>query len=289
MTLPPNFGRAIDLSGLGKAPAAVSAQSAVASVTAANIASEFLTLSRTKPVVVACWSPRSQESMTVVDVLAKLQAMDEERWVLGSLNVDQEQQVAQALQVRTVPYAIALVNEQIVPLFEQSYPEAQIRMVIDKVLSLAFEQGIGGEGEVPEAPMEPEEEEALNALEAGDFATAEAAYKKLLARKPQDNFAKLGLAQTQLLIRTAGLDADAISAEADADPKNVELQMKSADLEISRGDVDLAFARLLKYIREFRGPDQTLAKDHLIQLFSLVDPADPRLVKARSALASALY
>ena len=38
MTLPPNFGRAIDLSGLGKAPAAVSAQSAVASVTAAKIA-----------------------------------------------------------------------------------------------------------------------------------------------------------------------------------------------------------------------------------------------------------
>ena len=289
VTLPPNFGRAIDLSGLGKAPAAVSTTAAVAQVTAGNIASEFLTLSRTKPVVVACWSPRSQESMAVVDVLAKLAAMDEERWVLGSLNVDIEPEVAQALQVRTVPYAIALVNEQIVPLFEQSYPEAQIRMVIDKVLSLAFEQGIGGTGEPAEAPMEPEEEEALNALEAGEFLVAEAAYKKLLSRKPQDTFAKLGLAQTQLLIRTAGLDADVITAAADADPQNVELQMKCADLEISRGDVELAFARLLKCVRGFKGPEQTLAKNHLIEIFSLVDPSDPRLVKARSALASALY
>ena len=289
MTLPANFGRAIDLSGLGKAPAAVSSQSSVAQVNAANIGTEFLALSRTKPVVIACWSPRSQESMTVVDVLAKLQAMDEDRWTLGSLNVDTEAQVAQALQVRTVPYAIALVNEQIVPLFEQSYPEAQIRMVIDKVLSLATEQGLGGSGEEVAAPMEPEEEEALNALEAGDFLTAEAAYKKLLDRKPQDNFAKLGLAQTQLLIRTSALDADATLAAADASLHDVELQIKCADLDMSRGDVDLAFARLLKSVREFKGAEQLRAKNHLLELFSLIDPADPQLVKARSALASALY
>jgi putative thioredoxin len=289
VTLPANFGRAIDLSGLGKAPAAVSSQSSVAQVNAANIGTEFLALSRTKPVVIACWSSRSQESMTVVDILAKLQAMDEDRWTLGSLNVDTEAQVAQALQVRTVPYAIALVNEQIVPLFEQSYPEAQIRMVIDKVLSLATEQGLGGSGEEVQPAMEPEEEEALTALEAGDFLSAEAAYKKLLDRKPQDNFAKLGLAQTQLLIRTTALDPDATLTAANASPQDVELQIKCADLDMSRGDVDLAFARLLKSVREFKGPEQLRAKSHLIELFSLIDPTDPRLVKARSALASALY
>ena len=286
MTLPPNFGRAVDLSGLGKPPATISNNSSVLPVTAANIASQFLTVSQTKPVVIACWSARSQESQVVVDVLAKLQAADEDRWLLGSLNVDSEQDVAKALQVRTVPYAIALVNEQIVPLFEQSYPESQIRLVIDKVLALAADQGIGATGE---APMEPEEEEALNALEAGNFIEAEAAYLKLLARRPQDNFAKLGLAQTQLLIRTAGLNADSIISAADADPLNLVLQLQCADLEISRGDVELAFARVLKCVRQFSGADQTRAKTHLLELFLLVDPADPRLIKARSSLASALY
>ena len=31
------------------------------------------------------------------------------------------------------------------------------------------------------------------------------------------------------------------------------------------------------------------AKDHLLALFALVDPSDPRLIKARSDLANALF
>jgi putative thioredoxin len=32
-----------------------------------------------------------------------------------------------------------------------------------------------------------------------------------------------------------------------------------------------------------------MAKDHLLALFALVDPTDPRLIKARSDLANALF
>jgi putative thioredoxin len=60
-------------------------------------------------------------------------------------------------------------------------------------------------------------------------------------------------------------------------------------LEIAQGDVDSAFNRLLRCIRTFEGPEQAKAKSQLLELFALVDPADPRLVKARSALASALF
>lgn len=285
MTLPSNFGRAIDLSALGKpavAPMVVTGKE----VNAANFADEFLTLSRTRPVILACWSARSPESLKVVEILSTLQGTDADRWTLGTVNVDTETQLAQALQVRTVPYAVALVAEQLVPLFEQNYPEAQIRMVIDKVLSIAAEQGIG----TPiEERMEPEEEEAHVALEAGDFLSAEAAFKKLLTRKPQDSFAKLGLAQTQLLLRTSVLDAATVSAAAAAEPNNLELQIQCADIEIASGDVESAFNRLLRCVRTFEGSDQGRAKGHLLELFALVDPVDPRLVKARSALASALF
>lgn len=285
MTLPSNFGRAIDLSALGKpavAPMVVTGKE----VNAANFADEFLTLSRTRPVILACWSARSPESLKVVEILSTLQGADADRWTLGTVNVDTETQLAQALQVRTVPYAVALVAEQLIPLFEQNYPEAQIRMVIDKVLSIAAEQGIGT---AVEERMEPEEEEAHVALEAGDFLSAEAAFKKLLTRKPQDSFAKLGLAQTQLLLRTSVLDAASVSAAAAAEPNNLELQIQCADIEIASGDVESAFNRLLRCVRTFEGSDQGRAKGHLLELFALVDPVDPRLVKARSALASALF
>ena len=286
MTIPSNFGRAIDLSGLGKKAPATSVANVGKQVTAANLANEFVALSKTKVVILLCWSARSPESLAALDILAKLQAADADKWVLGSVNVDVEQQVATALQVRTVPYAIALVAEQMIPLFEQSYPEAQLRAVVDKVLSIAAEQGIGAS---VEEKMEPEEEEAFQALDKGDYAGAEAAYKKLLNRKPNDTFAKLGLAQTQLLIRTTGLDLATALNHAAEQPSDLELQIQAADCEMMAGKVEEAFGRLLQCVRSTSGDDQARAKTHLLDLFLLVDPADARLVKARSALASALF
>lgn len=286
VTLPSNFGRAIDLSGLGKTPTAKPSAVVGRQVTAANLASEFVALSKTKVVILLCWSTRSPESLAVLDTLGKLQSNDGDKWVLGSVNVDVEAQVATALQVRTVPYAIALVAEQIIPLFEQSYPEAQIRAVVDKVLSIAAEQGVGSP---VEETMEPEEEEAFAALDVGDYITAEAAYKKLLGRKPNDIFAKLGLAQTQLLIRTKGLDLAVVAKQATDEPNNLNVQIQCADCEMIAGNVEAAFNRLLQCVRTFSGDEQGRAKAHLLDLFLLVDPADARLVKARSALASALF
>ena len=275
----------MDLSALGK-PAVAQTALPGQEVNSTNFASEFLSMSSQRPVILACWSTRSPESIKVVEILATLHANDADRWTLGRVNVDVETQLAQALQVRAVPYAVALVAEQLVPLFEQNYPEAQIRLVIDKVLSLAAEQGIGT---AIDEQMEPEEEEAHAALESRDYHGAEAAFKKLLIRKPEDSYAKLGLAQTQLLLRTSVLDAKTVSINADAEPNNLELQIQCADIEIARGDAESAFNRLLRSIRINTGDDQTRAKAHLLVLFALVDPADPRLVKARTALANALF
>lgn len=286
MTLPPNFGRAVDLSSLGKPKPEPAGPMPGIEITPENLTNEFLGLSKAKPVVLICWSPRSPESQEVVAILGKLALVDQGSWVLGRVDVDAQPQVAQALQTRSVPFAVAIINEQMVPLFEQSYPEEQIRMVIDKVLALAAEQGVGG---APAEKIEPEEEEAIAALGAGDYAKAEAAYKKLLARKPNDNFAILGLAQTQLMARTDGIDGAKVMQDASAQPDNINIQLQCADIEIVSGYLEPAFARLLRLIPLFDGTEKKQVKDRLIQLFALVDPADPRVIKARAALANALF
>lgn len=286
MSLPPNFGRAVDLSSLGKPKPEPAGPMPGIEITPENLTNEFLSLSKDKPVVLICWSPRSPESQEVVAILGKLALADQGSWVLGRVDVDAQPQVAQALQTRAVPFAVAIINEQMVPLFEQPYPEEQIRMVIDKVLALASEQGVGG---APTEKIEPEEEEAIAALDAGDYAKAEAAYKKLLARKPNDNFAILGLAQTQLMARTDGIDGANVMKEASAHPDNIDIQLQCADIEIVSGYLEPAFARLLRLIPLFDGAEKKLVKDRLIELFALVDPADPRVIKARAALANALF
>ena len=286
MTLQPNFGQAVDLSSLGKPAPQVPAVLAGISVTAKNLTAEFLDYSATKPAIILCWSPRSPESMATLEILGELESENNGTWRLGNVNIDEQPQVAQALQTKTVPYAVAFVAAQLVPLFEQPYAKEQIALVINKVLELSAQQGVGAP---PAEVIEPEEEEALQALDTGDFITAQAAYKKLLARKPNDSFAKLGLAQTELFIRTQGLNLESVKSAAQSDPLNAAAAMACADMEIINGDVQSAFDRLLHCVRNTSDEDKKSTKDHLLALFALVDPADPRLIKARSDLANALF
>lgn len=286
MSLPPNFSQAVDLSSLGKPAPDTSTPMPGVEVNPQNLQAELLPLSVTKPVVVLCWSARSAQSVDTLRALGNLEVADSGKWLLAHVDVDTQAPVAQALQVRTIPYGVVFINGQVIPFLEQPLNEAQLREVVNKILTVAAEQGIGEE---PAEAVEPEEEEALAALDQGDYATAEAAYRKLLARKPNDNFAKLGLAQVQLLIRTEGIDGQKIMEDAISNPDDIAIQMSCADIEIMSGYLEPAFERMLRLVVILDGVDQKTVKDRLLELFALVDPADPRVIKARAQLANALF
>ena len=286
MSLPPNFGQAFDLSSLTKPKVDPSTPLPGIEVSVENLSSDILPMSLVRPVIVLMWSPRSTESVEMIKVLGKLEVDYKGVFALARVDIEAHPQVAQAFQTKAVPYAVAIIAEQMVPLFEQSYPEAQVRMVMDKVLTLASEQGIG---QAPVEQMEAEEIEAMDALEAGNYVAAEAAYKKWLSRKPSENLAKLGLAQTQLLIRTEGLELNVVLDESTKNPTDITLQLRAADVEIVNGGVEAAFARLIQAVRFTSGDERTKVKDHLLNLFALVDQSDPRLAAARKELASALF
>ena len=286
MSLPPNFGQAFDLSSLTKPKVDPSVPMPGIEVTVENLSNEILPLSLVRPVIVLMWTSRSPESVEMVKTFGKLETDYKAAFSLARVDIDANPEVAQAFQTKSVPYAVAIIAEQMVPLFEQAYPEAQVKLVIDKVLALSSEQGVG---EAPVEQVEPEETDAINALESGDYIAAEAAYKKWLARKPNENLAKLGLAQTQLLIRTEGLDLNTVIAQSTAAPTDIDLQLMAADVEIVNGGVEAAFTRLLHAVKATTGDDRTKIKNHLLGLFALVDPSDPRLTAARKELASALF
>ena len=170
-----NFGNAFDLSSLKKS--VQSGDSKLDEIpgieaTAESLPKNLLPLSNTKPVIILCWSQKFPESVETLKLLGKLNKEDNESWQLATVEIEKQPQVAQALQTRAVPYAVAIVKEQVMPLFENPYPESQLRTVIDKVLSIAAEQGIG---EAPIERSEPEEDEAMAALQIGDFDGAIAA------------------------------------------------------------------------------------------------------------------
>jgi len=300
--LPKDFGRAFDLSSL-KNPAPQVANVGIA-VNQTNLMQEIIPESNNQVVILICWSPRSPESQRVLDSLGKMHSEDSAAeggagWILGSVNVDQEPSVATALQVQSVPLAIALIQEQLVPLFETVPTDEQLRMVINKVLALASERGIckaagensGGsqDGQPIEEKLEPEEQAALTALEAGDFAAAATSYKQWLLRSPGNSLASAGLAQVELMLRIQGVDFNSAISSADSSPENIEAHLLAADVQISQGDLDGSFNRLIILVKKTTGEDRKKVREHLLSLFTLIDPEDPKLIQARQLLASALF
>ena len=282
-----NFGNAFDLSSLKK-PTADQLPTVGIPVTQENLVSEFVSKSKEKVVVLLAWSTRSTQSKEILETLGKLVAADKDAWLLGTVDVDSQPQVAQALQIKSVPVAIAIVAEQLLPLFESVPPADQVRLVINKLLELASQKGVGSAPEGPtEIPMEAEEEAAYAAMEKGDYKAAKNSYEAWLKRKPNEQVAIVGLAQVNLMIRIDGLDP--VLTLQNAKDDDLTSQLMCADIQIASGDLSGAFDRLLKVIKLKKDGEADKAKAHLIALFNLVDPTDPRLVKARSELASVLF
>jgi len=282
-----NFGNAFDLSTLKK-PTADQLPTVGIPVTQENLVSEFVAKSKEQVVVLLAWSARSTQSKEILETLGKLEKADNGSWLLGTVDVDSQPQVAQALQIKSVPVAIAIIAEQLLPLFESVPPADQVRLVINKLLELASQKGVGAAPVgVTEIPMEAEEEVAYAAMEKGDYKAAKLSYEAWLKRKPNEQVAVVGLSQVNLMLRIEGLDPVLTLKNAKND--DLTSQLMCADIQVASGDYQAAFDRLLQVIKSMAGEDRDKAKNHLISLFNLVDPADPRLIKARAALASALF
>jgi putative thioredoxin len=249
------------------------------------------------PVVVELYSPRVSTGAQLSDALRSIANAAGGKFLLGRLNVDTAPGIVQALGLQAVPTVIALINGQLAPLFQGVLPREQVQTYIDELLKAAIASGLVGRAEPvagtadsqPEAEPDPRFAAADAALERGDFATAAAEFDKLLQANPADAEAKAGKAQAGLLARTASLSADETLARADAPGASLDDQLAAADVEIVIGSVEDAFARLIELVRATRGDDRERARRRLLELFETLGNSDPRVLKARRDLMSALF
>jgi putative thioredoxin len=98
-----------------------------------------------------------------------------------------------------------------------------------------------------------------------------------------------GRAWAALLQRAAGTDPSTALAAADAAPDDVAAQAAAADAEVLTERIEDAVQRLVALVRRTSGDDREAARLHLLGLLDALDPADPRVVAGRRALASALF
>ena len=310
---PVNLRGAVDLSALKARPAAPPAAAAPGTAGApasgaAPAPSPFVVevseqtfpqvvqLSADVPVVIDLYSRASAESQNVSAVLAAVAGEQNGRLLLARVDVDAYPQIAQAFQAVAVPTVAAVLKGQPVPLFDRALPEEQIRAVVAELMQVAATNGVNGslDGAAPgeaaaEAPLSPLHQEAFDAINAEDYDAAAAAYRKALAEQPADADAKAGLAQVELMARLRGADADAVRRAGAEEPDNVQAQLAVADLDVAGGHVEDAFRRITGLIARVHGEDRETARLRLLDLFEVVGTSDPRVTKARSALARALF
>jgi putative thioredoxin len=126
-------------------------------------------------------------------------------------------------------------------------------------------------------------------LENDDIDGAVAEYQRLVDANPADAEAAAGLAMAKVLQRTQGVDPNPAREAAAADPDDVDAQTLVADLDLLEGHVDEAFARLVDLVRRTSGAERNRAREHLLGLFAAVGNEDPRVLRGRQNLASALF
>jgi len=261
---------------------------------------ELVDLSAQVPVVIALWASYSPGSGQLVDVLESIVESYDGRLVLGAADIDVFPELAQAFQVQAVPTAVAVVKGQPVPLFQGGADEQQVRSLFDELLKVAAANGVTGRigaggpgGAEPEAPpLPPLHQAAFDAIEAGDYEAAAAAYRQALNEMPADAEAKAGLAQVELMDRLqalSGPEADALRRLAADEPDNLEAQLGVADLDIAGGHIEDGLGRIVTFIGRNFGPERETARVRLLELFDVVGTGDERVAKARQGLARVLF
>ena len=308
-TLGASLRGAVDLSSLRNRPAptapgeqapagaGVTVPSLVLDVTDETFP-QVLELSRTVPIVIDLWAEWCGPCKQLSPILEKVVLELAGRVVLAKVDVDANPQLSQAFRAQSIPMVVALVAGQPVPMFTGAVPEQQVREVFAQLLQLAAQNGVTGSASVDgeaaeeapaEPPLPPLHAEAFEAIEAGDYARAVAAYEQALVENPRDAEARAGLGQVRLLDRVQGVDLQAARSAAASAPRDIAAQFTVADLDLAGGHVEDAFGRLLDLFAELPADDRTPVRERLLELFALVGDADPRVIAARGRLASLLF
>ena len=279
----------------------------VIDVTTETFETEVLQRSLQTPVLVDFWATWCGPCKSLGPVLEKLAGEYGGAFVLAKVDVDKEQQIAAAFQIRSVPSVFLLVNGQPVDAFQGALPEGQLRQFLQQ-------HGIEPLAAPPAEPAElapldphaevvrlrhavqdaPDQDElkldlALALLRTGAATEAEQLLDALPANLATDDRsirarARLGFAA---LLKDAP-PVPVLEQAIAANQGDLKARHLLAVHQLVGGDAAAGLEQLIEMLRRDRGYEDGLAKKALIDAFRVVEDED-LVGQYRRKMASLLF
>jgi putative thioredoxin len=264
--------------------------------TSANFEADVLQKSLETPVLVDFWAEWCGPCKTLGPILEKLAGEYNGAFVLAKVDVDKEQELGAAFQVRSIPTVFLVKGGQLVDGFPGALPEGQLR---DFHTHHGLEPATAApEPEAPEtedAPLDPHAEVvrlrgevtahpsddnlkldlALALLKTGAAREAEQLLDALPANLAHDDRA----VRARSRLGFAALLADAppvevLEAAIASNPDDLRARHLLGVQRIVAGDSQAGLDQFIEMLRRDRGFDDGLPRKSLIDAFRIVEDED---------------
>lgn len=282
---------------------------AMTDVTVANFEAEVVEASLHTPVLVDFWAPWCGPCKSLGPVLDKLEADYGGRFKLVKVNSDDEQELAGAFGIRSIPTCVLMVGGKPVDGFMGAQTEGQVKAFLDKHVPAA-----------DELEAESAEDAALDALADGDVAGALGKLQLAVDTDPENDDARFDLVKLLLqqgfedeakvafapvIAKSAGvrrLDAlnhwikaiDSVAAHADAESAEADFHSKIAankrDFEARFGLARLRMAQqrwtdamdeLLEILMRDKAWSTDLARKTYVAILDIIEPPKPKVAEGQ--------
>ena len=270
---------------------------------------EVLQKSLQTPVLVDFWATWCGPCKTLGPILEKLAGEFNGSFVLAKVDVDKEQEIAAAFQIRSVPTVFLVKGGQIVDGFPGAVPESQIREFLKQhgvEPGEAANEAPADEASTPLDPhaevialrkaieTEPEKSElkldlALALLKTGAASEAETLLDALPANLATDDrairaHARLGFIA---LLKDAP-PTEVLDAAIAANPDDLRARHLLGVQQLMAGKSQAALDQFLEMLRRNRSYEDNLPKKSLIDAFRVIEDED-LVSQYRRKMASLLF
>ncbi len=254
---------------------------------------EVLQKSMQTPVLVDFWATWCGPCKSLGPILEKLAGEYNGGFELAKVDVDKEQQVAAAFQIRSVPTVFLIKGGQIVDGFPGAMPEGQLREFLTQHGVMPAEAG--GEPEPEALPLDPQAEVAalreaiaaepdrdelkldlaLALLKTGAVEEASTLIDALPANLATDDRAIRALARLDFANALKDAPAaPALAARLQADGNDLEARYLLGIHHLLGGEDEAALEQFIEMLRIDRGFRDGLPKKALIDAFRVIEDED---------------